>query len=116
MSETDVLLLQVSAEVHVDRGADRPRLRDDPVRALLAVHQEHGVRQEIEDGQVVEHDLAVLDFLADTVFLMYGEEGAYGIIAQPRPVRTAINVYLGGYLKEENIRFRHRELRLDRQS
>src|SRR5207245_1931376 len=26
---------------------------------------------------VVEHDLAVLDFLADTVFLMYGEEGAY---------------------------------------
>jgi len=62
---------------------------------------------------VVEHDLAVLDFLADTVFLMYGEEGAYGIIAQPRPVRTAINVYLGGYLKEENIRFRDREIRFD---
>src|SRR5438094_1830115 len=62
---------------------------------------------------VVEHDLAVLDFLADTVFLMYGEEGAYGIIAQPRPVRTAINVYLGGYLKEENIRFREREIRFD---
>src|SRR5947208_10133413 len=62
---------------------------------------------------VVEHDLAVLDFLADTVFLMYGEEGAYGIIAQPRPVRTAVNVYLGGYLKEENIRFRDREIRFD---
>src|SRR5207247_3744296 len=62
---------------------------------------------------VVEHDLAVLDFRADTVFLMYGEEGAYGIIAQPRPVRTAINVYLGGYLKEENIRFRDREIRFD---
>src|SRR6266566_5173520 len=62
---------------------------------------------------VVEHDLAVLDFLADTVFLMYGEEGAYGIIVQPRPVRTAINVYLGGYLKEENIRFRDREIRFD---
>src|SRR5216117_3497195 len=62
---------------------------------------------------VVEHDLAVLDFLADTVFLMYGEEGAYGIIAQPRPVRTAINVYLGGYLKEENIRFRDREIGFD---
>src|SRR5438445_6133 len=62
---------------------------------------------------VVEHDLAVLDFLADTVFLMYGEEGAYGIIAQPRPVRTAINVYLGGYLKEENIRFRDRAIGFD---
>src|SRR3989442_12005249 len=44
---------------------------------------------------------------------MCGEEGAYGIIAQPRPVRTAINVYLGGYLKEENIRFRDREIRFD---
>src|SRR3989441_12650370 len=62
---------------------------------------------------VVEPALAVLDFLADTVFLMYGEEGAYGIIAQPRPVRTAINVSLGGYLKEENIRFRNREIRFD---
>ena len=62
---------------------------------------------------VVEHDLAVLDFLADTVFLMYGEEGAYGIIAQPRPVRTAINVYLGGYLREENIRFRDRAIGFD---
>lgn len=59
---------------------------------------------------VVEHDLAVLDFLADSVYLMYGSEGAYGVIAQPRPVRTAINVYLGGYLKEENIRFRDREV------
>jgi len=62
---------------------------------------------------VVEHDLAVLDFLADLVYLMYGSEGAYGIIAQPRPVRTAINVYLGGFLKEENIRFRDREIRFE---
>jgi ATP-binding cassette subfamily E protein 1 len=62
---------------------------------------------------VVEHDLAVLDFLADTVYLMYGSEGAYGIIAEPRPVRTAINVYLGGYMKEENIRFRDREIRFE---
>ena len=62
---------------------------------------------------VVEHDLAVLDFLADLVYLMYGSEGAYGIIAQPRPVRTAINVYLEGYMREENIRFREREIRFE---
>lgn len=55
---------------------------------------------------VVEHDLAVLDFIADTVYLMYGSEGAYGVIAQPRGVRNAINTYLSGYLREENIRFR----------
>jgi len=62
---------------------------------------------------VVEHDLAILDFLTDLVYLMYGEEGAYGIIAQPRPVRTAVNVYLQGYLREENIRFRDREIRFE---
>ena len=59
---------------------------------------------------VVEHDLAVLDFLADHVYLLYGSEGAYGVVAQPRPVRTSINVYLQGMLKEENIRFRDRDI------
>ena len=62
---------------------------------------------------VVEHDLAVLDFLADVVYLMYGSVCAYGIIALPRPVRTAINTYLQGYMKEENIRFRDREIRFE---
>ena len=55
---------------------------------------------------IVEHDLAILDFLADTVYLMYGSEGAYGVVAQPRGVRSAINTHLEGMMKEENIRFR----------
>lgn len=55
---------------------------------------------------VVEHDLAVLDYLADNVHLLYGSEGAYGVVTAPKAVRTAINTYLDGYLKEENIRFR----------
>jgi ATP-binding cassette subfamily E protein 1 len=54
---------------------------------------------------VVEHDLAVLDFLCDNVHLMYGDEGAYGVVTHARGVRHAINTYLSGYLKEENIRF-----------
>jgi len=54
---------------------------------------------------VVEHDLAVLDFLCDNVHLMYGDEGAYGVVTHPKGVRHAINTYLSGYLKEENIRF-----------
>ncbi|MEE9164500.1 MAG: hypothetical protein V3U17_06905 [Thermoplasmata archaeon] len=41
---------------------------------------------------VVEHDLAILDFLAETVYLLYWVKGTYGIVAQPRPVRSAINV------------------------
>jgi ATP-binding cassette subfamily E protein 1 len=63
---------------------------------------------------VIEHDLAVMDFLADLVHIMYGSEGAYGIISQPRAVRTAINVYLDGYMREENIRFRDTEIRFEK--
>ncbi len=54
---------------------------------------------------VVEHDLAVLDFLCDNVHIIYGTEGAYGVVTFPRGVRHSINTYLSGYLKEENIRF-----------
>ena len=54
---------------------------------------------------MVEHDLAVLDFLCENVHIMYGTEGAYGVTTFPRGVRHAINTYLSGYLKEENIRF-----------
>ena len=59
---------------------------------------------------VIEHDLAILDFLADNVNVVYGTEGAYGVFTMPRQVRTAINVYLDGYLPEENIRFRDRPI------
>ncbi len=70
---------------------------------IAKVIQELSERKQV---MVIEHDLAVMDFLADLVHIMYGEEGAYGVMAQPRAVRTAINVYLDGYLREENIRFR----------
>jgi len=60
---------------------------------------------------IVEHDLAILDFLADIVYLMYGSEGAYGVVAQPRVVRAAINTHLQGFMREENIRFRETEIK-----
>ena len=59
----------------------------------------------------VEHDLVILDYMADLVHVMYGEAGAYGIVSQAKPTRNAINAYLAGYLKEENVRFREREIR-----
>jgi ATP-binding cassette subfamily E protein 1 len=59
---------------------------------------------------VIEHDLAILDFLADNTYLVYGSEGAFGVFAHPRQVRTAINAYLDGYLREENIRFRDNKI------
>ena len=93
-------------------------LIDEP-SSFLDIHQRLQVARVLQDlarGKqviVVEHDLAILDFIADVVHLFYGDAGAYGVVTQARPVRTAINVYLGGYLKEENIRFRNTEIRFE---
>ncbi len=59
---------------------------------------------------VIEHDLAILDFLADSVNILFGSEGAYGILSHPGNVRNAINTYLHGYLRDENVRFRDRSI------
>lgn len=58
----------------------------------------------------VEHDLALLDYMSDTVCCMYGEPGAYGVVTPPYSVRTGINVFLAGYAPSENVRFRQEEL------
>jgi len=83
---------------------------DEP-SSYLDIHQRLKVARIIKELSekkkvlVIEHDLAVLDFLCDNVHLVYGDEGAYGVVTHPRGVRHAINTYLSGYLKEENIRF-----------
>lgn len=61
---------------------------------------------ESKNVMVVEHDLAILDLLADVIHVAYGEPGGYGVITHPKGVRVAINEYLKGYLPEENIRIR----------
>ncbi|MFB6108946.1 MAG: ribosome biogenesis/translation initiation ATPase RLI [Haloplanus sp.] len=55
---------------------------------------------------VVEHDLAMLDLLADRLHVAYGEPGAYGVVTDPKSVRNGINEYLTGYLDNENMRIR----------
>jgi len=83
---------------------------DEP-SSYLDIHQRLKVARIIKELSkkkkvlVIEHDIAVLDFLCDNVHLVYGDEGAYGVVTHPRGVRHAINTYLSGYLKEENIRF-----------
>ena len=55
---------------------------------------------------VVEHDLAVLDYLSDLVSVVYGEPGAYGIVSKPYSTRNGINYFLEGFLPAENMRIR----------
>ncbi|MGA1822784.1 MAG: ribosome biogenesis/translation initiation ATPase RLI, partial [Thermoplasmatota archaeon] len=59
---------------------------------------------------VVEHDLGILDFLADNICLMYGDAGAFGVVSKPMTVKHAINTFLHGYMKEENVRFRDKPI------
>jgi len=60
---------------------------------------------------VIEHDLAVLDVLADLVHIVYGKKGAFGIFTPARSTRQAINSYLDGFLPEENVRIREKPIK-----
>lgn len=63
---------------------------------------------------VVEHDLALSDYLADQVHILYGKPGVFGIVSKPYGVRVGINTYLEGYIKEDNVRFRKEKISFDR--
>ena len=58
----------------------------------------------------VEHDLSILDYLSDFICCLYGTPGAYGVVTMPFSVREGINVFLGGFIPTENLRFREEEL------
>ena len=60
---------------------------------------------------VIEHDLAVLDVLADLVHIVYGKKGAFGIFTPARSTRQAINAYLDGFLAEQNVRIRDKPIK-----
>jgi ATP-binding cassette subfamily E protein 1 len=59
---------------------------------------------------VVEHDLAVLDYLSDFICCLYGVPGAYGVVTMPSSVREGINIFLDGFVPTENLRFREESL------
>ncbi|MEM1517846.1 MAG: ribosome biogenesis/translation initiation ATPase RLI [Nitrososphaerota archaeon] len=55
---------------------------------------------------VCDHDLTVLDYVSDNIFIFYGEPSVYGVVSGPYSTREGINTYLEGYLPLENVRFR----------
>jgi ATP-binding cassette subfamily E protein 1 len=59
---------------------------------------------------VVEHDLAILDLLADSIHVAYGTPGAFGVITPPKSTKNGVNEYLSGYLENENMRIRQTEI------
>lgn len=63
---------------------------------------------------VIEHDLIILDFMTDQVNIMYGHEGAFGIVSGIKSTREGINAFLEGYLREENVRFREHPIKFEK--
>jgi ATP-binding cassette subfamily E protein 1 len=84
------------------------------------VFQRIGVARVIQDlakigksVMVVEHDLTLLDYLSDFIEILYGEPAAYGIVANMLSTKVGINVFLDGYLPNENVRFRDVAFKFD---
>jgi ATP-binding cassette subfamily E protein 1 len=91
---------------------------DEP-SSFLDIHQKmkaaRGIRMLAGRAAVlvVEHDLAVLDYLSDYIHVLFGERGAYGRVSSLKGVRSGINEYLAGFLRDENVRFRSSEIRFE---
>jgi ATP-binding cassette subfamily E protein 1 len=104
-------LQRVTVAASICREAD-VYLFDEPA-SYLDVKQRLQVARAIrslkDDGKTVivaEHDLAILDYLSDQICVFYGDPGVYGVVSHVHGVRVGINIYLEGYIPDENVRFR----------
>jgi ATP-binding cassette subfamily E protein 1 len=88
----------------------------DEITPYLDIYQRvqvaKGIRTVLERKAVVvvEHDLAILDMLADYVHLLYGRPGEYGVVTLPKSTSRGINEYLDGFLRAENVRIRDKPI------
>ena len=103
-------LQRVAIAAAISRDAD-VYMFDEPSSHLdiyQRVRAARSIRRLVDEGKsvlVAEHDLAMLDYLSDEVYLVYGQASVYGIISHVHPTRGGINDYLTGFLADENMRF-----------
>ncbi len=92
---------------------DEPSSYNDVFQRMGVARVIHGLAKIGKSVMVVEHDLTLLDYLSDFIEIIYGEPAAYGIVANVLSTKVGINVFLGGYLPNENVRFRDAAFRFD---
>jgi len=85
---------------------DEPSSYLDVKQRLEVARAIRGLKEENKTVIVAEHDLAIIDYLSDQICVFYGKPGVYGIISHVHGVRVGINIYLEGFISDENIRFR----------
>ena len=62
---------------------------------------------------VVEHDLTLLDYVSNLIVVLYGISSAYGIVSNVLSTKVGINIFLDGYIPNENVRFRDKKFSFD---
>ncbi len=85
---------------------DEPSSYLDVKQRLVVAKTIRRLKEQQKTIIVAEHDLAIIDYLSDQICLFYGEPGVYGVVSHVHGVRTGINIYLQGYIPDENIMFR----------
>ncbi len=89
---------------------DEPSSHLDVYQRMKAAR---AIRRAASGGRMVvvaEHDLAMLDYLSDQVYILYGKPDVYGIVSRAHGVREGINIYIRGYIPDENVRFRSKPI------
>jgi len=89
---------------------DEPSSYLDVQERLLVAKAIRAIAEQGKYVMVVEHDLAVLDYLSDFIHVIFGSKSVYGVVSSRMSVLNGINQYLSGYLKAENVCFRDKEL------
>lgn len=92
---------------------DEPSSYNDVFQRRGVARVIHSLANIGKSVMVVEHDLTLLDFLSDYIDVLYGEPAAYGIVSNILSTKVGINVFLDGYLPNENVRFRDKKFSFD---
>jgi len=92
---------------------DEPSSYNDVFQRTGVARVIQGLAKVGKSVMVVEHDLTLLDFLSDYIEVLYGEPAAYGIVSNILSTKIGINVFLDGYLPNENVRFREKKFSMD---
>jgi ATP-binding cassette subfamily E protein 1 len=85
---------------------DEPSSYLDVKQRLQVARAIRSLKEQQKTIIVAEHDLAIIDYLSDQICVFYGEPTVYGVVSHVHGVRTGINIYLQGYIPDENILFR----------
>ena len=92
---------------------DEPSSYNDVFQRISVARVIQGLAKIGKSVMVVEHDLTQLDYLSDYIDVLYGEPAAYGIVSSVLSTKVGINVFLDGYLPNENVRFRDKKFTFD---